>query len=775
MSSTESAGAQRSEVRELRLGVVLYGGASLAIYMHGTTKELQRLVKASALAERGVKGTTPTEQVYAQLLDELASRDRAKVRTRVVVDVVAGTSAGGINGVYLSKSIAHNRSQDSLRDLWFKRGDIKVLLRGPEWVPKWAKVPFLLGGAIKKPVLKGDDIAVWMYRALRDMDEGGSQPADVESLMPERHPLELFVTVTDFYGYRRDLLIYDPPTIRDTAHRHVLSFKLGDGDDAFDAAHNGALAFSARTTMSFPGAFPSVSLATFQEAVKGEASDLSRTLRDLFRIYELSGADPRATFFVDGGVLDNKPFGHVIHAIKRRSAESEVDRRLLYLEPDPGSDKQAKKQGGSSPSPIATVLGSVSGLPRAEPLLDEILDVNRYNEHVQRVNDIVRASFDGIATRVEATVGDLGKLTADVPPEEVAQWRATINAEAKDAAGLAHPVYVRAKVSGVVESFGRTICRLADYPEESNHAFFVRGVVGSWARTRLLEDAAGQPSLAGDVEEWLRRFDLPYRARRLRFVIDGLSGWYAHAGESGYPARAEINDAKGLLWASRAELLDTMDGRGLLTDMTGEVLGVFAQQPIGTALDAHQTPAEYAAARAADLARLEEDFGKSLEAKLAGTAEKLYGQLLALSAGWAPERRADLLVRYLGFPFWDVLLYPIQAVADVGERDAIEVVRMSPADARLLPAPDPGKPKLAGFATMHFGAFFDRPGRERDYLWGRLDGSERLIGLLLGEAFTDEERAAWCKKAFAAIVEEEEDALANAKPLLAHVRSFAGG
>jgi patatin-related protein len=743
--------------------------------MHGTTKELQRLVKASALVERGAMGSTPTEEAYAELLAELAKRDPANVRTRVVVDVIAGTSAGGINGVYLSKSIAHNLSQDSLRDLWFERGDIKVLLRGPKWVPKWLKAPFLLMRAPKKPVLKGDEIAGWMFRALKDMDEGGTQPADVETLMPERHPLELFVTVTDFYGYRRDLLISDPPTIRDAAHRHVLSFKFGDGEDELDAAHNGALAFSARTTMSFPGAFPPVSLGTFQNAVKEEAVDLSQTLRDLFRIYELSEADATATFFVDGGVLDNKPFGHVIDAIKRRGAESEVDRRLLYLEPDPGSDKEAKKSGGGSPSPIATVLASVSGLPRAEPLLDEILDVNWHNEHVQRVNDIVRASFGGIATRVTAIVGDLGELAADIPPEEVEIWRTTINAEAKDAAGLAHPIHVRAKVIGVVASFGRTICRLADYPQESNHAFFVRAVVRSWALARLLEDEAGRPALAGDVEDWLRRFDLPYRARRLRFVIDELNAWYAHAGQSGYPARAEISEAKGLLWASRAQLLDTMDGRGLLTDMTADVLEVFAEQPIGTALDAHQTPGEYAAARAADLARLEQDFGKALETRLAGTAERLYRQLIALSAGWAPERRAELLVRYLGFPFWDVLLYPIQAVADVGERDAIEVVRMSPADAKLLPAPDASKPKLAGFSTMHFGAFFDRAGREGDYLWGRLDGAERLVRLLLGEAFTEEELATRCKTVFAAIVEEEKDALPNAKPLLSHVKGFAGG
>ncbi len=75
---------------------------------------------------------------------------------------------------------------------------------------------------------------------------------------------------------------------------------------------------------------------------------------------------------------------------------------------------------------------------------------------------------------------------------------------------------------------------------------------------------------------------------------------------------------------------------------------------------------------------------------------------------------------------------------------------------------------------MHFGAFFDRAGRENDYLWGRLDGAERLIGLLLGAGFTSDERADWCRKAFAAIAEEEDGALAAAKPLLQHARNFAG-
>src|SRR6266550_4415943 len=52
---------------QLRLALVCYGGVSLAIYMHGVTKELHRLVKGSALLESGDDAAaTPSERVYGQ-------------------------------------------------------------------------------------------------------------------------------------------------------------------------------------------------------------------------------------------------------------------------------------------------------------------------------------------------------------------------------------------------------------------------------------------------------------------------------------------------------------------------------------------------------------------------------------------------------------------------------------------------------------------------------------------------------------------------------------
>ncbi len=106
---------QGEPAREFRLAVVCYGGVSLAIYMHGVTREIHSLVKASAKLDadpdRKDNPFRPdeTERTYWQALQDLR-RDKG-VRTSVVVDVISGTSAGGINGVVLAKAVARNQTQ----------------------------------------------------------------------------------------------------------------------------------------------------------------------------------------------------------------------------------------------------------------------------------------------------------------------------------------------------------------------------------------------------------------------------------------------------------------------------------------------------------------------------------------------------------------------------------------------------------------------------------------------------------------------------------------
>ncbi len=101
-------------------------------------------------------------------------------------------------------------------------------------------------------------------------------------------------------------------------------------------------------------------------------------------------------------------------------------------------------------------------------------------------------------------------------------------------------------------------------------------------------------------------------------------------------------------------------------------------------------------------------------------------------------------------------------------------MRISPRDTHRIPVPGDAKhKKLVGAEKGHFGAFLSRQGREQDYLWGRLDGAERFIGILLdGADEADVKR--WCNEAFSAILEEDEQAVPLASGLVERVRKTTG-
>ena len=117
--------------KELRLGVVCYGGVSLAIYIHGVTKELHKLVVASKACESFDENPFDASRVEYVYWDMLKGLERKQgVGTRVVIDVIAGTSAGGINGIILAKALSGHLSQDMLKHIWLEKADIRKLMGG---------------------------------------------------------------------------------------------------------------------------------------------------------------------------------------------------------------------------------------------------------------------------------------------------------------------------------------------------------------------------------------------------------------------------------------------------------------------------------------------------------------------------------------------------------------------------------------------------------------------------------------------------------------------
>ena len=410
--------------KELRIALVCFGGISLAIYMHGISKEILKLVRASsalhAIADRAqrakasffdrVNRSDPeydTEDVYFELLREIGRT----VEMRVVVDIIAGASAGGINGTMLARALSHDLPMDALRDLWLENADVAVLL-APDARPgawsKWFIKPFLWAVARTrsfraitdievrqklslfvrsrwfKPPLDGRVMSGLMYDAVTSMGAAKSPRA---SLLPSGQSLDLFVALTDYYGYQQLVQIHDPPLIHERDHHHILHFGYrrhsnGEVESDFGLDNAPGLAFAARATSSFPGAFPPARIVEMNEVVvqrQGSWPRRAEFIAKSFPNHLRAGIDPTTVSFLDGSILNNRPFQQAISAIHGRPAFREVDRRLVYIDPHPAPAVLPRQH--AIPGFFATLRGALSDIPSSQPVIDELSRVIEFNDH----------------------------------------------------------------------------------------------------------------------------------------------------------------------------------------------------------------------------------------------------------------------------------------------------------------------------------------------------------------------------------------------------------
>jgi patatin-related protein len=578
----------------------------------------------------------------------------------------------------------------------------------------------------------------WLGGAFSEMD-GHAQG----SLMPPGLALDLFVTTTDINGYNRQIPIADPAAINTVVNKHVFEFRDRDGVGNLDSDHNPALAFAARATSCFPGAFPATALSDIQH---DEAR--ARFPAEFCRVYELAGSPVDMTYFVDGGVLDNFPFEHAVRAIAGKPAATQVDRRLLFIEPDPAAP--GAPPDGSVPGFRATIWAGLSKLPRRQPIGDALAELMTYNQRVRRVKQMIGAVED-----------DVLAVVVPLLPLEYAAANQAANAGAVSSSSFGFQAYLRLKLLSVVEGIGTSVCRVADYPPTTTQALFVRQALLAWADAAGLLRTTGDPT--DEQRQFLRTFDLGYGHRRLAFVIGRVNHFY------GSYDRQPLNVLKHRLYELSAEL-DAVLGRPDAAFLPAAVAAIFGEQRLAPHLNGWQVSQFLQSARP-EIDELRVTLGSYLDKALDGFGERTYAELERLTAEMPAEIANDLKARYLGFPYWDSTTYPARALSDVHELDEVQVVRVSPLDThRLSPAGNGGPPtaasKLHGVALGHFGAFFRRSWRENDYLWGRLDGAERLLWLI-----GDTSDAA-AKEAFGAIVAEEGPKLGKAAGLVGRVRAY---
>ena len=753
--------------KELRLALVCYGGVSLAVYMHGITKEVWHLAAASQAHATGAAPPAGSRAVYAALLAEIERA--ADLRLRVLPDIVAGASAGGVNGVFLAQAVATGRSLDPLTDLWLDSADMESLIdpeaapTGPfsrvwTWPVAWfagrrgtdtaddadeatrdevrAKIARFVRSRWFEPPFGGAALTRLILDALAAMEQGERGPR----LLPDGQPMDLFVTVTDFSGHPERLQLHSPAEVVETEHRLVLDFS-DDGEARDTLAHPAELAFAARASSSFPGAFPPFGLAELDAilAERGEGWPGRRGFLRRVLPRQAAAGTLDATVLIDGSVLANSPFGPALAALTDRPARREVDRRFVYIDPSPGVDLRVAR-GQGPPGFFQTILGALSDIPRAQPIRDDLEAIAARSTRIERMRAVVDALRPQVDAEVERLFGRTFFLDRPTPARLVA-WRRRAQEGSMARAGYAHAAYGQFKIAGVADLIADLLAQVSGDPRPERRDAIRRALGDRLHEHGAALDPAGDPAI-----DWLRTFDWSFRVRRLRLLARRLAEAEGAGDQPGLP---ELRDA---IYRSLAGYLDARRPRAH-RQLRREV----------RRLRDDPAPLLDRLGRALDLTRLDAETDARLSAALA---------LLPR------EPRRQLLFAYLGFPFFDAATLPLLQGEGLDEFDPIKVDRIAPDDARAIRAGGAAA-TLKGTQFGNFGAFFSRGYRENDYLWGRLHGAERMIDIAVSampaDTHLDPGRVSAIKReAFVAILDEEQSRLTAVPKLFESLRRELG-
>ena len=345
---------QDHDVRELRLALVMTGGVSLAVWMGGVAGEVFRCIR--------------NEGLYGDLCDLTA--------TRVVVDVMSGSSAGGMNGAFLGTAIAYDLTVDEfdeLRDLWLSLGSFSKLLRDPlkKDPPSLLKGDEFFGPAIENVLTS------WVSRKANCV------------LTPSPSDLTVILTASLLSAHLEPFADDFDTAILEPRHRARFTFEAEHFCDG--ASLPAKLALAARTTASFPGAFEA-SYIPIGESGRPEADPARPDMNGI-------ASFDRSHWAVDGGVLMNKPVKPALDAIRRRTSGGEIRRVIAYVNPDPGTPRQAIDVRANPPTLGDVVMKSIITLPRAESIADHLDELRAINQQSVDTRELRDALLRGVRVR----------------------------------------------------------------------------------------------------------------------------------------------------------------------------------------------------------------------------------------------------------------------------------------------------------------------------------------------------------------------------------------
>jgi patatin-related protein len=714
--------------QELRLATTITGGVSLAIWMAGVVRELNLLAQSSEWRRLGGRlpantlsdGAKASLELYAELIDLLD--------VVVDVDVLSGTSAGGIGAALLASSRVTGADLGGLRDLWLDLGALTDLLR----TPTDKNIPSLLYGDER------------MFAALAEQIPQLAQGPFPPSAFPKgarRPSTTLYTTTTLLTGETSRFTDSYGTLVQDVDRRGVFTFtedQLADKDVA------NALALAARSSASFPLAFEP-SFIPFVQGTRARGDVPARPPMARFSTIT------RPHWVADGGLLDNQPIDVLLDRVFDRRARRPVRRVLLFVVPSAGPAPSLVQQAPTDnvDEPLGLLDGLLKDLSAAttQSIAAQLRQIRAHQDRMDARTDakLRLAELGSTPGRerlltenllMDYTIREATKQAQELTSVLLRQLSTWPPATSGAIECVPHNWQSELDIGGDAERACRRTIRDAllngwaepgggDLPKKPTElarygrsAFFL-----AKACALAVVQAAYQVAAARAVES---AADSKDRLKRLAAITESI-----HAAWEPPPVPIDLADLVGAVCrdddvrdGSLAAAAATLASRYLL----GAAVPVAAWDRIGASfINRH-----YDTLRALVERRSEATDPVGQDRKDLGAAAQLATYLTYLSPcndRWQIARKLfDLAVTQRA-------MLP----ADADTEQSLELVQVS-ADTRSLLAPDwqTAQDKLTGMQFHHFGAFYKRSWRANDWMWGRLDGAGWLVHLIL-----DPRRVRW--------------------------------
>ncbi|MEX5254972.1 DUF3376 domain-containing protein [Kocuria arenosa] len=738
-----AAGQAPAFGRTLRLALAMRGGVSLAVWIGGAVAELDLLRRIRLHRDRG--GALHAYLLHPSTIPDPRLEERAAVYARLLadagydrveLDLLAGASAGGLNGVVHAVAQRAGSDLNALGRIWAEHGALGRLLRP-------------LGRHPVDSLLRGDDY-LWpqLLQALLALRGSAEHHPDLEA---EHVSVELSATVLDSdpspysaSAEGRGDFHFSSPEPGSPAPSLDNGIPGRDSAPAEALAALSRLAYAARATASFPGAFEPASVWAAPTPGPLGAPGPAAGRPDLSHAFG-AHRDPAELPYhvVDGGVFDNIPIDRALEVARTRTSLRHADRGLLYLDPDPPHRERRVPFERDLPRLVGTLAATLARLPRRESDDDEVLALSDYLDAqlVARGRLHPLAALIGcwdeasLVERRRAYLRYRARTDADLLSRLLtrpAEWQLTSTLARRDA--------LRARPPRALEPLRTELLRrydaLSQGPlDDPSAAAVLRGAQAlfdaascalSWVR--ILEELGldGLTGSAGGFDTAHAR-ERAYRVlavarherdRRFHAVLAAgadpaaeLTGvvdpWLGAAGAEHRPTAAS--------WAELDAVVDGLRRLHAAVDghLDPDVPGGSARRAAWEASPWSRIPAGDTAPAAVDLPPLLAAAGIPAAVSRVSYGE-IRGDQAPAAAGTFPALRTSLT------------RHRLQEALDAPGAGAAELARLLTDGEGRVPA----SAKLAGAGLLNFRGFLAGDWRANDWWWGRLDAAAGVAGFL---------------------------------------------